>query len=297
MDSNFNKFETLNMSNIVFIAIQGATCTGKTTLAQNIASNLKEILCVEIISLDNYYLPTPDLDCVNEYYNFDTPGALDFNSLDETLCAYIEEKQEIPKRKYDFMHMTSEKYLEKNTHPKVIILEGLYAFNIFEKNIFDTTVLNPRMELNHLLRLNPKSFYINNFFKIYKKGNCHIFKLLLPISRELCRKIRLQRDCTLRFKEASDEFKKDCARKFDHSIWPAINQWVYFKNNTYDYVIENGSRNVLECKSFILNMYGLLKKTHESITSNLKNGEKIILKDFNEIVFKIENNIVFDLED
>ena len=178
----------------------------------------------------------------------------------------------------------------------MVILEGLYAFNIFEKNVLNTIVLNPRVDLKQLLSLNPKSFYSNNFFEIFKKENCHVFKLLLPISREICRKIRLQRDCILRFKDASDEFKKDCGRKFDHTIWPAISQWVYFENNTYNYVIKNGSRNISECKTFILNMYDLLVKSHD-LASSIKKCGKNNFKDLSEIIFTIESILQIDLEE
>lgn len=230
----------------LFIAVQGATCSGKTTFSQNLKRNLEKICKVEILSLDNYYKPTPGLDCVNEYYNFDIPGAFDFEGVAQTLEAFANKKSQVVKQKYDFMTMNSDKYYEDNQYPDVVIVEGLYAFNVFQEKVFNTEILDPKQRVKNILE-SGRELFVKNTFDFFTNNNIKAYKILLSMTETLCRKLRMTRDRTYRFKEASVEFKNNLEKKFDENIWPATKEWVYSPDLKPTKCIEDGTRNNERC--------------------------------------------------
>lgn len=119
------------------IGIVGASGSGKTTVAQELAA-LAEGNC--LISQDNYYRGLPD-DIAAADWNFDDPAALDLEHLARDLAALKRgETVQIPC--YDFStHKRKSETITLKPAP-VIIVEGLFLFlpenlrRVFDVKIF-----------------------------------------------------------------------------------------------------------------------------------------------------------------
>eukprot|EP01122_Echinamoeba_exundans_P002088 TRINITY_DN1204_c0_g1_i1.p1 TRINITY_DN1204_c0_g1~~TRINITY_DN1204_c0_g1_i1.p1 ORF type:complete len:206 (-),score=23.08 TRINITY_DN1204_c0_g1_i1:67-684(-) len=105
------------VSHTTVVAVFGATCSGKTTLCRSIAkiiesepagSGSSPLLrnfydAVEVVSQDEYYKEDGTYEKVEGYDNWETPSAIDFNRLAQTL---------------------ENKILEPQTQRKLLIIEG-----------------------------------------------------------------------------------------------------------------------------------------------------------------------------
>ncbi|BCA95753.1 uridine kinase [Legionella antarctica] len=109
------------------IIVIGSSGSGKTTVAQEIAEQVKETgLSVAILSLDHYYLPKSRIDPTAEK-NFDVPEALDQALIRSHLNA-LEVGKTIPRPTYDMP--SSDRVIDGEVQfpPKdVIIVEGIFA--------------------------------------------------------------------------------------------------------------------------------------------------------------------------
>lgn len=106
------------------IGIAGGTGSGKTTVVNNILSNLfsDEVI---VISQDNYYKDSSHLPfSEREKINFDHPRAIDFELLVQHLKA-LRNREIIEQPVYSFLtHSRTEEVIV--THPKhIVIVEGI----------------------------------------------------------------------------------------------------------------------------------------------------------------------------
>ncbi len=116
------------ISNMIIIGIAGGTGSGKTTVVNQILSQLNDE-DIGIISQDSYYHDTSHLSYDERTkINFDHPRAIDFDLLVEHLSA-LKNGKTIQQPVYSFVkhNRTSDTIL---THPhKVIIVEGILIFS------------------------------------------------------------------------------------------------------------------------------------------------------------------------
>ena len=118
----------------LIIGIAGGTACGKTTVANNICSGLKEKRAI-IIAQDSYYKDLGHLPLEErKKFNFDHPSAFDNRLLVEHLNRLIEGKS-IQMPVYSFQNYTRKKYSKQIEPADIIILEGILVLE--EKEIRD----------------------------------------------------------------------------------------------------------------------------------------------------------------
>ncbi|KAI0974584.1 uridine kinase [Xylaria arbuscula] len=123
-------------ADLSIIGIAGSSGSGKSTLSQAIVSKLN-LPWVVILSMDSYYKPLdPDSSrkaFMNEY-DFDSPEAIDFDALLETLQDLKAGKRaEVPVYSFE-----KHQRLEETTiiySPHVLILEGIFA--LYDQRVMD----------------------------------------------------------------------------------------------------------------------------------------------------------------
>lgn len=118
----------------LIIGIAGATGSGKTTVAENIAKGIKGKRAI-IIPQDAYYKDLSNIPFSERVkINFDHPSAFDSQLLVEHLCKLIK-GQPIKMPVYSFQEHTRKKETIKILPADVIILEGILVLE--EKAIRD----------------------------------------------------------------------------------------------------------------------------------------------------------------
>ena len=138
------------MINSVIIGLGGCSGSGKTTVSRIIQSSSE----VTIISLDNFYKGLLDEDKLHpELYNFDEPGAIDFeyciNCLKELKMG---NSVSIPV--YDFKtHSRLEDQMLTIVPNKIIILEGILIYaNDDLRKLFDVKIYVEATEATCIFR-------------------------------------------------------------------------------------------------------------------------------------------------
>lgn len=119
-----------NKNNTKIITIAGGSGCGKTTIAELIKKNINKKLNVEIISMDNFYLPKEQV----KDGNYDVPESLNWNEITSFLSDLVISK--IPRHvpEYDFISK-SIKYGRKIENPDVLIIEGIFA--LYNENLIN----------------------------------------------------------------------------------------------------------------------------------------------------------------
>jgi uridine kinase len=112
----------------VFISIVGASCSGKTALASNIAKRFSNQQ-VSVISEDNYYKRQDQLTAEQRVsINYDHPSAFDYELLHEHV-SQLRNGQSIQCPVYDYgLHNRSETTVEVQATP-VVIFEGIMLYH------------------------------------------------------------------------------------------------------------------------------------------------------------------------
>jgi len=109
----------------VLIGLAGASCSGKTTLAQHLATRLPG--SVDLLSLDSYYRDYASLSAAEQAdFNFDAPGALDRDLLFAQLRQFTAGKG-IEKPVYRFSDHARAAQGEWVETSDFAIVEGLFA--------------------------------------------------------------------------------------------------------------------------------------------------------------------------
>ena len=235
---------TANKKLIKFIVVQGSSCAGKSVFTDYLVRNLKKQIKVELLALDNFYHGTSFdyKDAQSENYDFDNPAALNWDKLKEVIKSYCNGDEFINTSEYDFATQKRRDQIIKNTYPDVIIVEGIYGFNLFNSKVFDCTRLDPFKEpLEHDKPL--EYYYKLNDLKI----DADVIKIELLMDKSRMKMIRMNRDCQMRFKDSTSSFVDMLNKRFERLIWPATEKWVYTKYNKPDIIIKGGTFNQEEC--------------------------------------------------
>ncbi len=134
----------------ILIGICGGSGSGKSEFAQNIASEIDDLV---IISTDNFYR---DLSYMSEEerkkVDFDKPSSVDMDELYYTLAKIKKNNlSEIAIPKYDFKDHVRSKDKKIVTIKKIVIIEGLFIFtdervrDLFDYKIFVDSASGERL--------------------------------------------------------------------------------------------------------------------------------------------------------
>ena len=114
---------------MLLITICGASASGKTALAYNIAGRMKEHnISSLVLGLDSYYICHPELPFEERtLLNYDAPQAFDFPLLKEDINLLMHGKP-ITTKVYDFgLHLRHDKDTPIYP-PEILLLEGIHTF-------------------------------------------------------------------------------------------------------------------------------------------------------------------------
>ena len=117
------------------IGIAGASCSGKTSIAESVKSRLEPRETV-IVAIDSYYIDLSHLRPEERaLHNFDSPASIDFDLLLEQLRLLIAgEKISMPVYRFDtHTRVPENEWIDRRLDMKegkraVIIIEGLHTF-------------------------------------------------------------------------------------------------------------------------------------------------------------------------
>lgn len=272
----------------IILALQGASASGKTTLSKFLCEQLNQHkVGVEVVALDNYYRTYPYEQNKAHHYDFDNPAALDWNAIESTLSAYTLNKSTIPVCTYDFQNRISTLQYKDNSYPAILIVEGIYAHNLFLNQQFDLK------KLRYLLIKNFKEGVSGKAARQSPKGNCEgsskpgeskpnffitktpklsAIKVLLKVDKELLKSQRAARDVATGNATCEESYKR-----FDEKIWPATEKWVYASEKEANFIIDSGSHNKIAIRELLSQ---LLKYKNITCPDNqiMFNGSQLIIE-------------------
>jgi uridine kinase len=236
--------DVYDMKNKYLIVIQGATSSGKSTVAKEINRLLTDKgIPSKLIGLDSYYLSPDNPLEEDDNYDFDNPASLDWESIVELLTALKNDEKNLPvyfRRKSKSEINTKEFCV--NTFPSVIIVEGIYAFNIINRYIFNLDELDPTDSKKKLSQEFVESDYNFDGYKI--------LKIFLPLCKNKLWAIRKARD--LKLKKPYDAIKS----RFEKMIWPDTQRWVYSTLEYNDIQVAHGNFNETASHLLVKNILG-----------------------------------------
>ncbi|KAL6122125.1 hypothetical protein NUSPORA_00864 [Nucleospora cyclopteri] len=227
---------------INLILFQGDSCSGKTTFSTFLYKNLKKTENCSIIHLDDYYrsFDSPKTEAEVADYDFDNPAAFDWEALEATLYDYAYRRKHVVLRKRDITTKTSRSETIINNYPKILILEGIYAFNLINPYCFNIKNLDPfRPPENHLDHL----IFTKNPLNLYRLFN--LLKIRFELDKTLLKDIRLKRDVRFGFT------KEEINHTLESYVLPGISKWNLNQMNQSDILIKNGTFNDSECNELI----------------------------------------------
>ncbi|EPR78083.1 Uridine-cytidine kinase-like 1 [Spraguea lophii 42_110] len=235
------------------IVIHGPSCSGKSTFANNLKKALdKQKISNILINLDHYYKTTTHRK-ENKYYNFDNPGALDFDKAFETLKTIDDNLDQIPLYEADFVEeVLKGPFFIKNFKPRVIIFEGLYSFNLFNDKSFDIKEFNPFT--------NESS---DKLIHLYEYNNFSVFKIRFTVDEELQYRKKVERDVEERSRTLEFAMKQ-----FKEQTLPATKRWVNLKDFTEDITIYNGNFKTRMIENLIKSIICFLAPQEDLIVQN-----------------------------
>ncbi len=125
---------------MLIIGISGGTGCGKTTVVNQIVSDLPQGE-VTVLSQDHYYKDTSNLSYeARTKINFDHPNSIDFNLLLEQLTA-LKEGKTVQQPVYSFVEHNRTKKTISTSPRKVVIVEGILVFtNPKLRDLFDIKI-------------------------------------------------------------------------------------------------------------------------------------------------------------
>ncbi|KRH93434.1 Armadillo/beta-Catenin/plakoglobin [Pseudoloma neurophilia] len=189
------------------IVIHGPSASGKSTLAKNLQESLSKEHNVLVLSTDSFYKSFAAKNI--EDWDFDNPGAIDWENVHETLRAIHNGDEMVPFFKYSFFdHKSTGPFYYKNTKPDIIIIEGILALNLFSDE--HLTDFSPIDSSKGKIVKNTR-FYPNFSF----------LKIKLSICREKMRDIKIKRDIL----ERGRTYER-ALHQFELQVWPATEKWV-----------------------------------------------------------------------
>ncbi|KAF9763717.1 Uridine kinase [Nosema granulosis] len=278
--------ETFDKNQKYLIVIQGATSSGKSTVAKQLNNILVENgVNTKLVGLDSYYLSPDNPLEEDDNYDFDNPASLDWSSIIELLDALQRDDEKLPVyfRRTNRSESNKKEYAP-NTFPSVVIVEGIYAFNVINQYKFNLSELDPSDSDKPI----SKEFVPSD----YNLGGFKVIKIFLPLCKNKLWEIRRSRDMKLKKPFES------VIKRFEAMIWPDTLRWVYSTLENNDIQVTHGNFNEknmnLLIKNLVLffskNVVDFKKQLEDDMSDEFKvkcSGEcnflrnsNLILKDF-----------------
>ena len=243
---------------IDLILIQGCTCSGKSTIGNYLYSILKGNNNIYCFSLDQYYntIKWTDETKLN-FYDFDNPNAFNWETFIKTMTGFANGDDKITISKRDLVAKTRIDEVIDNPHPDIIIIEGIYAFNIFNRFALNLPLFSPfKLPTEH-----PDNVWVENDLISFFQEKFNILKLRLRVrNKDVAKNIRVRRDPVKFFsKEDPELIHKAIVKRFDEMVWPATRKWIDEEINNVDIELYGGTFNLRDseelCKeiSYVLN--------------------------------------------
>lgn len=231
---------------ITVIAIQGPSTSGKSTLAVEIFESLKKLpnsnIKPMLLSIDSFYKDFSDKKHLIDHskYDMDNPAAFDWTCFADCVEGYLSKSPIVYNYSYTYAEKKRKEHTLSNENYNVLIVEGIFAHNLFNEEVFDIEKFDCTNSSN-----NYSIPLIKNYFKL-KNYKFNLFKVFLDIERDIMLQTRIivdyQRD--KRPKELSVEL-------FEKQIYPSTVNWVIPTGRlSSDIVIENGTKNIQEVSLF-----------------------------------------------
>lgn len=197
------------------ICIQGSTSSGKSVFAKNLIEFLGENgLKTKYIQLDNYYYKQLNPDQDESNYDYDNPGSLDWDGIFKLVSDIIEKKTLLTYHVYNKNYKDPVKIEKKlNTYANVIIIEGIFSFNVVNEKIFNIKEFNP-YDTNKKIA----NAYVSNPLNF---KNTKILKIKMTLCKSKMYSIRLKRDLY------RGRIKEEIERRIQTMIIPDTMKWVY----------------------------------------------------------------------
>lgn len=226
------------------IAIQGVSTSGKSTFVKKLKDVLVDrcrMSCkIMTVSTDNFYINDPFKEKTQEEisrYDFDNPASIDWYAMFDCFKSYLSDDKKCIKSSYDFISKTRSETTVENPGFNVIIVEGIFAHNLFNEKIFNIPQYD---SLNSAKEITVP--YIENTY-VNKLPSFKILKLFLDLDRETMLRARIRVD-RLREKISKDE----SIARFNNFVYPATLKWVKTANSCNSHkVLSKGTRNIEEC--------------------------------------------------
>ncbi|KAM0672313.1 uridine kinase [Ordospora colligata] len=230
------------------ICIQGATSSGKSTFAKSIHRMLGENgINSHILALDAFYF---DSISFNEEYDFDNPASLNWESVFEVLEAIRDEKPYIEHSVYyKVKYNPTVKYEKRpNPKPRVLIIEGIFAFNTINEKIFNIAEFDPYNSSKDI-----KEEFVDRKMDM---GDFKILKVFMGHCASKILSVRLKRDLAIGRK------KEKVLNKFFAMTFPSTLRWIYSSIYSGFIKIVHGNFNAKKSNAVLeeLGQYFLKKK-------------------------------------
>ncbi len=228
-------FAEISKGKPLLIALQGASCSGYNEFGNFLEKNMKaydiNYLRIQVVSYGKIYYNTSEL---NNCYGLHDPALIDWTIMRKTFDDLAGKNELVHRCLFDRKTRTIKPYVVPNTFPKVIILEGSFALNLFNDKILNVSEYDfkePTTQNSNLIYVDNPNNYSNDF---------NVFKILFFVEKNEAFKILLKR-CIENKNQNEDfcinEFIGEFTQKFKDISWPSIDKWVNTMSHA-DFIIE-----------------------------------------------------------
>ncbi len=256
---NFIKFclgASLN-ENPLIIAIQGETQSGEDIFASYLENTLKSYnfnvlrLCVK-----SYWRTIKEDEDAVENYDFNNPAAVDWDLMRKTFEDLRNKKKATHYSAFDFFTGKSKPYLQKNVFPNVIILNGNFALNLFNKKIYNVVDFNCMKPQNQKIEVE----YIENPDDFSKDFN--IIRILYLLDKEEFVKIGFREEFMYEpvRKRSKIDNKRRSVKKAEEKTAESDLRWVNYPLQ-YDFIVDKFHNGTNTYNSIVVSILKSLKIT------------------------------------
>lgn len=254
------------------ITITGVTTSGKSSVASFIYKILKgksKDIRPHLIHQDNYYKDDETIKRESKVFNnplinnrnnglkinYESPGAFKWTELKKNIIALLNNDVENFKNtKYQYSEgKVDEKSVEIPKDINVLIIEGLYAQNLFDENPLDVSAYDPCDTSKSAIGLCKKSDKMDEDISAFiKENNIEVLKFFIDLPNEAIRRNRLEVD-----KKRAKRSEKETKIMLNDFIIPACEKWIRPISSNAGYVFSSKSRNLNTgtCLSVILKYF------------------------------------------
>lgn len=261
---------------INIIVLHGSSSSGKTTLASNLKRALMSAFRVYILSTDSFYKSYSGEN--KNLYDFDNPAAINWDLVHDLLKAFHDDNKLIPEYKYSFVTSKSEgPFYIKNPRPEIVIIEGIFAMNLFSKECFDPAEFDPYDPSKSGVKMNDQSY-----------PHFGLITIRMVLCYEKMKRTRIIRDMVSR-----ERTEERALFQFETQVWPSTKKWVQhpifradinlvngsFNTNGYETLFRSITEYFLNSSVFIKEIENCIITPNCSVPCTMSEDDFLIIKD------------------